>query len=235
MVALVDQQLRKRVAVQFDAPAAGRIVAHEDVGHDGLHRLRSERGAGTRGERLQLRNHVLQVVVVDAADLLQTRQVAPRQQVQVLDQGRHGRVETVHLFQLQRQAFGDAARQDARRLEAVTGLKHAFDRALAATQSLGDFNERRAQIAAFVHAVDQRQRDRVFRRGEPRHGGLFREMFRQRLFALADAFEHIAVEIHRSALARATPVGHRLVGGRVLFGGAVGGLVGRRGVGIEVV
>jgi len=78
-----------------------------NVGHHGLRRFAAEPGAGARRQRLQLGDHLAQVFSVHAAGLAQGGQVAPRQQLQILQQGAHRRIEAVALDQLQRQAFGD--------------------------------------------------------------------------------------------------------------------------------
>ncbi|MNX99741.1 hypothetical protein D3C86_1322080 [compost metagenome] len=100
MVALVHQQAGQGVAVQFNPPAAGGVGADVDVGHDRLGRLAAKAGAGARRQALQLSDHLGQVLGIDAADLAQGRQVAPRQQFQVVQQGFHGRIEAVALDQL---------------------------------------------------------------------------------------------------------------------------------------
>ena len=58
----VDQHLGQGRAVQLDAPAAARGRQHEDVGHHRLDDLLGERQAGLRVERLELGDHLRQVL-----------------------------------------------------------------------------------------------------------------------------------------------------------------------------
>ena len=72
-------------------------------------------------------------------------------------------------FELQRQAFGQIARADADRIEALQHAQHRLDILDLGAQPVGDFVEIGAQIARFVDAVDQGQADQaVVRRSAPR-------------------------------------------------------------------
>lgn len=81
VVPLVQEQARQGVGVQLDVPEAARPLAHEDVGRHRRRRLAAgESRAGTGRQATDLGDHVAQVFVVDPADLLQRRQIAPGQQ-----------------------------------------------------------------------------------------------------------------------------------------------------------
>ena len=54
-------------------------------------------------------------------------QVAPGERGQVVDQRLHRRIEAVALLELQRQAFGELAREHAGRLEGLHAQEHALD------------------------------------------------------------------------------------------------------------
>ena len=80
-------------------------------------RLGGEAAAGLGIVGAQLADHVGEVLVVDPADPLQVRHPALGEQVEIVDQPRHRRVVAVGRLGLQREAFGEAARADARRIE----------------------------------------------------------------------------------------------------------------------
>jgi len=104
IIGLVDQHARQGVAVELDMPAAVGTRADIDVGHHGLQARRAELHTGLGIEAADLADHVGDVLVVDAADLAQSRDVALGEQIEVLDQGLHRGVVAVELAQLDRQA-----------------------------------------------------------------------------------------------------------------------------------
>ncbi len=214
MIMLVDQDARQGVGIQVDAPAARGVGAHEDVGHHRRRHLGAELRARPRIQRLQLGDHVGQVFVVDTAQLAQGRQVAARQEFEIVDQRRHGRVEAVALDQLQLEAFGHRLGHDAGGLEALTGGQHLFDQGDIAAQAFGDFTERHAHITGIVDPIDQDLGDRHFRRGEVGDQCLVGQVFVQRLFARQRPFHGVFVAIEATAaLAGLRPVDHRTFAG----------------------
>ena len=214
MIAAVDQHARQGVGIEVDAPAAADVGAHEDVGRDGGRRFGVEGGAGARIERFQLGDHVGEVFVVDAANLAQRAEVAPRQKVEMLDQRRHRRIEAVALDQLQFQTFGHAARHHAGRLEALTAPQHVLDQIEAAAEPFGDFVQRDAQIARLVHAVDQDLGDGHVGGGEMRDQRLIGQVFAQGFVARQAALQPLVVAVEAAAaLARLGPVHHRAFAG----------------------
>ena len=68
--------------------------------------------------------------------------------------------------QLQAQALGDVARENARGLEPLQPGQHRLDPLRRAAQALGDLAELKAQVAAFVDAVDQDLGDGAVGAGE---------------------------------------------------------------------
>ena len=85
--------------------------------------------------------------------------IALGQRRQIVDQRPHRRVETVALDQLQRQTFGEAAGEDAGRLQRLQALEHRFDLREGGAEPLGDLLEGAREIARLVERVDQRGRD----------------------------------------------------------------------------
>ena len=90
--------------------------------------MRAAEGAAGLGiEPADLGEHVREIVVVDAADLAQGGEIASGDQRQIGDHRLHRRIEAVQFAQLQRQAFGQVARADARRLEGLHQGDDLFD------------------------------------------------------------------------------------------------------------
>ena len=68
-----------------------------------------------------------EILGVDAAEPHQLLHVARAEQRQVLDELLHRRVEAVALLELQRQAFGEVAGENAGRIEALQAVKRRLD------------------------------------------------------------------------------------------------------------
>ena len=58
---------------------------------------------------------------------LQRGEIALGQKIETRDQGLHRRIEAVALLELHRQAFGEIARADAGRIEALQHREHGLD------------------------------------------------------------------------------------------------------------
>ena len=108
---------------------------HEHVGHDRLHDGRTEGEARLRIERADLRDHLGEVLVADAADAAQPREVALGQQIETAHQRLHRRVEAVSLLELDGEALGEIARANAGRIEGLQDRDHRLD-----------FGSRRAEL-----------------------------------------------------------------------------------------
>ena len=112
--------------------------AHEHVGHDRLHQGRAEGEAGLRIEPADLRDHVGEIFLVDAADLPQGREIALGQEIEMADQRLHRRIEAVALLELDREAFGEIARAHAGRIEGLQDGEHGLDVGERRAELLGD-------------------------------------------------------------------------------------------------
>src|SRR3546814_10336129 len=58
----------------------------------------------------QLADHIGEILVVDRAQPPQPREIATRDEIEMLDQPRHARIVAVRLLRLERKAFGKVAR-----------------------------------------------------------------------------------------------------------------------------
>ena len=149
-------------------------------------------------EAPDLGDHVAQVLVVDAAGAAQQRKVALGERRQVLDQGLHRRVETVALLELEREAFGERAREHPGRLEALHAHEHALDALGGGAEPLGDLGDRTDEISRFVQGVDQRGADEALGRVGEEDRGLALEMV-----AKGHGFGDIGLEVGGLAGVRA--------------------------------
>ncbi len=235
MVASVDQQPGQGVGVQLHVPDAARPLAHLHVRHDRLRRLPAESRARPGRQRPQLGEHVLEIFGVDAAGFAQRRHVVARQQLEVVEQRRHGRVEAVLLLELQAQAFAHVAGEHSGGLEPLQLDQHLHHPLDAASQPLGQVDQVGAQVAAFIHAVDQHHGDGAFGVGQVGDGQLVVQVVGQGLLAGQRAFDLLAREVHAAAAAGLGPVDAAAGLARgpvVLF--VLGAFAGR-GVAVEIV
>ena len=120
--------------------------------------------AGLGLEAPDLGDHVGQILVIHAADLAEKGKVAPAQRREVLDHRLHGGIETVTLAQLQRQAFGQRAGENAGRLQGLHPQKHVLDACPGGPELFGDVGGRADEVAGLIQAVDQRRPDHALGR-----------------------------------------------------------------------
>ena len=115
---------------------------------------------GPRIERFDLGDHLGEILGIDPADPHQRRDVARREQRQIVEETLHRRVEPVAVAQLQRQAFGEIAREDAGRIEFLQAREHALDprrrRSRARSAAVVEID---AQIAGLVELIEQMRGD----------------------------------------------------------------------------
>ena len=103
---------------QPSSPVSGSLAGvQEEIGRDRLDRLEVELLAGPRIERAQLRQHVAQILVVDAAAAAQLAELAGRHQIEIVEQRLHRRIEAIALGELGAQALGDGAGEQSGRLD----------------------------------------------------------------------------------------------------------------------
>ena len=114
VIGLVDQHARQRVAVELDMPAAVGRGAHEDVRHHGL-RPRARRTPGRAWDRAGgSRRSCRRDPRRRRRRRAQRGEIALGEEVEMVDQRLHRRIEAVALAQLDREAFGEIAGADAR-------------------------------------------------------------------------------------------------------------------------
>ena len=140
------------------------------------------------------------------ADALQRDEVVGGEQMQILDQRRHGRIAAVLLLQLQRQAFAQVAGEHAARLEALHHASVSSTSSSGAPRSSASAVEIAAQIAGLVGHVDEMLADQTAGRvGEGEHE-LLGEMIAQRPLLGDIGLEiRLLVAVGALALARASP------------------------------
>ena len=87
------------------------------------------------------RDHVGEILVVDAADLLQRRKLALGEKIEMSDQRLHGGIEAIALLELDRQALGEIARAHAGRIEGLHHFQHRLDLGKGRAELVGDVGE----------------------------------------------------------------------------------------------
>ena len=202
VVAAVDQDPRQGVRVELDAPGAVGPGQHQDVRNHRLGGLVVE-GLGRLGVELaDLGHHVGHVLGIDAAKLHQLRQLAPGQQVQVVQQGPHGRVQAVAFSQLQRQALRQAAGEDAGRVETLQDLQDRLDPFLRTAQGRGQLGQGPGDVARLVQQVDQVQADQPVHWVRQLDCELLQQVLPERRFLAEPLIQALAVVRRRAAATR---------------------------------
>ena len=155
IVSLIDQDLRQRVGIELDEPGAVGRRAHKYVRHDRLERRRTEGEPRLRIELADFRNHLGQIFVADAAYLFQGGKFAPRQEIEPRDQRLHGGIETIEFRKLNREAFGEIAREYAGRIERLQDAEHRLDLGDAGAEFFGRSIEVAREISGIVDQIDE--------------------------------------------------------------------------------
>jgi hypothetical protein len=118
-----------------------------------LHRAELQARLGI--ELLDLGDHFGQLLRIDADRPLQSGQIVAAEQGKVVQQPGDLRIVAVAVLELQRQAFGEVAREHARRIEALQLLQHLLDERIRRTELLRQIVEVALQVARLVHHVDE--------------------------------------------------------------------------------
>ncbi len=95
MIAMIDQKPRQGVGIQLDMPEAAETLAHDRIGRDRRRRLAAKGRAGPGRQRTQLGQHVFQVFIIDVAGATEARHVALGEELQIIEQGGHGRIAAI--------------------------------------------------------------------------------------------------------------------------------------------
>ena len=162
-IPVVDQNARQGLGIELDDPAAFRLGAHQDIGHDRLGEWRVEGQPGPRIERFDLGDHLRHVGGVDAAHPDQRRDVAGGEQRQVVEQSLHCGIEPVAVAQLQCEALRQIAGEDAGRVELLEPGENRFDPRDVALEQLRRTVEPGAQVAGLVDQIEKVQGDHADR------------------------------------------------------------------------
>ena len=111
---------------------------HIHIRHDRLHHGRAEGEARLGIEIADLGDHVGEILVVDAAQAAQGGEVALGQEIEMLHQRAHRRIEAVAVLELDGEAFGEIARADAGRIERLQDGEHGLDVGARRAEFVGD-------------------------------------------------------------------------------------------------
>jgi len=179
-ITIVDQHARQSLAVEFDDPVAIRLRAQEDVRHDRTGDCRIESEAWLGIERPYFGDHTRQVLRVDGAEPHERRRVPTGDKGQVIEHDSHGRVEAIAVAQLQRQAFGQIAREYTGWIEALQLSQRRIDARPRTSETFGKRREIVRQIAGFIHHGDEILPDNSIDRIRQAHRQLRLQMLVQR-------------------------------------------------------
>ena len=145
---------------QPSSPVSASLAARRKrSGCDGLDRLEVEGLAGARIERAQLRQHLAQILVVDAAAAAQLSELARGHQVEIVEQGLHRGIQAIALGELRAETLGDGAGEQAGRLDLAQPGPHRLDHVEADAARLGDSRRIEAAVARLVEALGELQRN----------------------------------------------------------------------------
>jgi hypothetical protein len=155
IVGLVHEHPRQGVGIELDHEAAVRGCPHDHVRHEHVDRHCAEGASGLRFEGAELGQHLGEVLVVDAAQALQARQVPLRDEVEAGDERRHRGIEAVALAKLERETLSKVARTNSRRVEGLDQREHLLHLGQRRTEPLRELVERLDAVARLVDRVDQ--------------------------------------------------------------------------------
>ena len=160
-VAPVDRELRRRCRVEGHGPAAAR-PPRMDIGRHRLRRSGFERRAGLRVQGADPAHPLPHPLPVDAAARRQGVQIAPGDQVEIVEQALHRRVELAAFGELQGQTFAQIARAHPHRFAGVQTRQSALDTGRGTAQATGDAPRVAGEIPRFVERVDEPGADEAF-------------------------------------------------------------------------
>ncbi len=120
---------------------------------------------GVGFERADLGDHVGEILVADAADPAQRRQIALGEQIKPADQRLHRGIEAVALAQLDRRALGEIARATPGGSKLCTTLSTASTSAIGAPSFSDTESRSPGEVAGLVDHIDQELADPMRRTG----------------------------------------------------------------------
>jgi len=164
-----------------------------------VHPRRAEFQTRLRIETANFADHVGDVLVIDTAEFSQGRDIALRQEIEMLDQCLHRRVVTIELAQLDREALAQGSRAHAGRVELLQHRKNRLDIRRRCSEPLGGLAQIRRQVTRLIHQIDQVLADHALRGGCESHRQLFGEMTAERDFGGDEGFQIVAVIVGGAA------------------------------------
>ncbi len=163
----------------------------------------------SRIERLDLGDHLREILGIDPTDPYQSRNVAGCQKRQVVEKPLHRRVETIAVAQLQCEAFGQVPGKNARRVALLQTGKYAFDPYRGATEPFGRAVEPATQIADLVELIEQVEGDHPVSGVAQVGADLRDQMFAERARTGGGLFDAGYVFAGETAVARRPKMGFR--------------------------
>ena len=181
-----------------------------------------------RIETADLGDHLGEVVGIDAADRRQPPHLPSRQQIEIVEQRRHRRIQPIALGELRRQAFLQIAREQPDRIEPHHPRAHRLDTLQRNRHRTGDRRGIRGQPPGRAQQRDQMRADHAIDRIGKRQPQLLAEIIAQRAPFIGHIVDAAFVGVE---VARAASAGDRRAQRCAIRHAA--GVIGLGGIGIE--
>ena len=117
------------------------------------------------------------------------------EQIQMLDQRLHGRIEAIALLELYGKTFREIAGANTRRIEALKDRQHCFDLSTRGAELLRHRPNITAEVAGVVHEIDQVLADHAPHRIGHGKRELFGQMIGKRCFGRNESLQIVAVNV----------------------------------------
>lgn len=139
-----------------------------------------------RVEAADLGDHFGEFGHIDADPTQELREVATRHEFEIVEKRLHDRVQAIPVFELQRQAFGEATGENTRRIEILHTGESLFDAPGFAAQQRRDLGNVGRQIPGLVEGIDEVKADHPINRIDDLDVELGRQMIARRRRVVGD-------------------------------------------------
>src|SRR5690606_36427394 len=150
---IVDDKTWHCCCIQLDSPATVTRRLHQCVRHDGIGYGDFEQSTGLWIEHADFGQHIENIGLIDTTQLLERREVAPRQKIEIVDQRLHRRIEPILEAQLYRQTLPQITGKKACWIKGLHHSKNALDLDGFHAKILGQTDNIDTQIAALVQCI----------------------------------------------------------------------------------